>query len=378
MKTMHSFSSEEIEFSRKSNFNRKKISILISIGALFLPIFIYLLYFFEIIQKNYLVIASILSLTISFFSFLYSYLIYEPFDPEYFRIPSDDISSIRALIFKLERALINIDTIEAESVNSDQKEILKKQIIKTFDSLSYNWLLRDLEIENPKELMVFNQWFLVVRNNIKQILSFLHQKIELIQTENNTAVQEGQKNRENTSLIGNRVNSRISSEINALSKRANAYIFIGSVIAISGGVYLYFASQDAIDVLKKANFKTTEISDFAYNELPLFLLRLSVALFVEFFAYYFLRLHKDAMENIKFYQNELTNIDMKTIALNAAYAASGDGNNLGIVIKDLSSTERNFILEGKQTTIEIEKQKSNKALFVETLDKATSLFKKKD
>lgn len=46
-----------------------------------------------------------------------------------------------------------------------------------------------------------------------------------------------------------------------------------------------------------------------------FLPRLTLVVFIEIFAYFFLRLYKSSLTEIKYFQNEMTNIEAKFIAL---------------------------------------------------------------
>ncbi len=96
-------------------------------------------------------------------------------------------------------------------------------------------------------------------------------------------------------------------------------------------------------------------NDIAVNEIILSLIpRVTFVIFIEVFAYFFLRLYKQGLTEIKYFQNELTNVESKITALEVAYIKN-DTNAISNVIDALSKTERNFILNKDQTTIEIEK-----------------------
>ncbi|MNG20679.1 hypothetical protein D3C84_1049540 [compost metagenome] len=84
--------------------------------------------------------------------------------------------------------------------------------------------------------------------------------------------------------------------------------------------------------------------------------RVMLVIFIEMFAYFFLRLYKQGLSEIKYFQNELTNVESKIIALEVCYLNS-DSHAMATVIDALSKTERNFVLEKDQTTIEIEKSR---------------------
>ncbi len=138
---------------------------------------------------------------------------------------------------------------------------------------------------------------------------------------------------------------RLENEIERLNRRGGANLGIGSTIAISGivvlAVFLYDSQYDG--------FKGVS---FIIHLLPKF----SFVLIVELFAYFFLRLYKNGFEEIKYFQNEITNIEMKTMALKYALEYKNED-----MIKELSlnlmQTERNFVLEKGQTTVSLEKDK---------------------
>jgi len=101
--------------------------------------------------------------------------------------------------------------------------------------------------------------------------------------------------------------------------------------------------------------------------------RLSVIVFAELFAYFFLRLYKSGLADIKYYQNELTNVELKISALKVALAAK-DNELLKIVIGELAKVERNFILKKNETTVEIEKVKTENLNTKDWLEHLTTLL----
>lgn len=85
--------------------------------------------------------------------------------------------------------------------------------------------------------------------------------------------------------------------------------------------------------------------------------RLSLVVLIEIFAYFFLRLYKIGLNDIKYYQNELTNIESKLIAIEVAYITKNE-ESIKEALTVLVQTERNFILKKGETTVELEKAKS--------------------
>jgi hypothetical protein len=87
-----------------------------------------------------------------------------------------------------------------------------------------------------------------------------------------------------------------------------------------------------------------------------FLPRLSLVVLIELFAYFFLSLYKTTLGEIKYFQNELTNVEAKQIALHTAIDQADKGM-VTASVNALSATERNHILNKDQTTVDLEKAK---------------------
>ena len=98
--------------------------------------------------------------------------------------------------------------------------------------------------------------------------------------------------------------------------------------------------------------------------------------FIELFAYFFLRLYKSGLIDIKFYQNELTNIDMKSASLLSALVTE-DKEIIKLVSTELSRTERNFVLKKDESTVDLEKAKIEGKGIREVLEQLTSIIKQK-
>lgn len=137
---------------------------------------------------------------------------------------------------------------------------------------------------------------------------------------------------------------RLQLEIDRLNRRGGVNLAIGSAIALIGILSLaYFLYSSP---------STTGGLDFFIHHLP----KLSFVIVVELFAYFFLRLYKNGFDEIKYFQNEITNIEMKVMSLKYAQDFKSEDMIKELVIH-LMKTERNFILEKGQSTVSIEKDK---------------------
>ncbi len=97
--------------------------------------------------------------------------------------------------------------------------------------------------------------------------------------------------------------------------------------------------------------------DFNKEDLIKLFPTFSLVLFIELFAYFFLRLYREGLSEMKYYQNELTNIESKLIAVEIALIKE-DNESLKLTLDILSQTERNFILKKGETTAGLEHSKS--------------------
>ena len=148
---------------------------------------------------------------------------------------------------------------------------------------------------------------------------------------------------------------RLADEVDALGRRSNLNLVIGIMTAFAGlGVMAYVVFSNANTGSDK------EWIAMASHYIP----RTSLVIFVEVFAYFFLRLYKVNLGEIKFFQNELTNLELKYAALRTALIID-DQSLRSKVICELAKTERNFVLKKGESTVEIEARKTDKDYVVE-------------
>lgn len=147
---------------------------------------------------------------------------------------------------------------------------------------------------------------------------------------------------------------RLRLEIRRLSLRANTNLAIGSVTTLVAVIVLYITI-----VSNHINFNDS-VSMISY-----FIPRISLVIFIEVFAFFFLKLYKSNLDNVRYYHNEMTNIETRIIALKSSII-NADKSTINEVIKELSKTERNFVIKKGETTIELErlrrKKNENKSL----------------
>jgi hypothetical protein len=160
------------------------------------------------------------------------------------------------------------------------------------------------------------------------------------------------------------VRARLTKEIDALGRRGNLNLVIGVVTTIAAVTVL------ATTVLS-GNHQLTENELMAY-----YFPRLTLSVFIEIFSFFFLRLYKAGLGEIKYFQNELTNAEFKFIAAEKA-VMSGKEDSISQVINELVSTERNFKLGKGESTVDLEKYKSDQASNQKIMESLAGLISNK-
>lgn len=160
------------------------------------------------------------------------------------------------------------------------------------------------------------------------------------------------------------VRLRLSKEIESLGRRGNLNLVIGVVTTIAAVTVL------ASTVLS-GNHQLTQNELMAY-----YMPRLTLSIFIELFSFFFLKLYKAGLNEIKYFQNELTNAELKFIAAEKAVMSDKE-DSISSVIKELAATERNFKLSKGESTVELEKFKTDQASNQKIIDALAGLISNK-
>ncbi|WP_323940827.1 hypothetical protein [Aeromonas hydrophila] len=174
------------------------------------------------------------------------------------------------------------------------------------------------------------------------------------------------------------ISLRLEREIRDLRLRSNINLMIGMIITLSGLLLLWslVGTVDSSELLKALASEGDESnSQFIKNLILPLIPRIMLVFFVEIFAYFFLRLYKNCLNEIKYFQNELTNVESRIVALELAHS-SKNNEAISSVIASLVATERNFILQRGETTVELEKAKSESDMMRKIISAIPNLFKK--
>lgn len=190
------------------------------------------------------------------------------------------------------------------------------------------------------------------------------QFLKIIETKfGNQIIEEQKINRINRDFES--INQRIGFEISRLSKSANINLVFGSLSTLFAIGFLGY------EVLYNP-VKFTEIIPLLSHYIP----RISIVIFVEVFAFFFLKIYKTNLFDIKYFHNEKTNIDLKLIAIKSAISSKNE-TIIQLAIEELAKTERNFILKKGESTIEIEKEKMDNRYSKNIIDALKDIIKSK-
>ncbi len=136
-------------------------------------------------------------------------------------------------------------------------------------------------------------------------------------------------------------------ELEHLRARLNTNLLIAFVIASLTGFTAFMTILDIAELFSISK----PVQFFSY-----FFPRFSFLFLLSFLTYFFLNLYKSGLSDIKYYQNEITNLEARYLSLQMARTL-GSQETLNMVLENIVKTERNFILKKGQTTVELEKEK---------------------
>jgi hypothetical protein len=245
--------------------------------------------------------------------------------------------NINDVLMREELSFLRKELMDREKFNNqnqrlyEEVEILKKSVLKRG---------RDSELLSDQEK------YEIISNLKKDILknaseSFLHEIEEKYS-------KEIRKDKYISDLREQckQVRDRLTQEIESLGRRGNLNLVIGVLTTIA-----------AVTIL------TTTVLSGNYilnaNELIAYYApRLTLSIFIEIFSFFFLRLYKAGLNEIKYFQNELTNAEIKFIAAEKAVMSNNE-SSISEVISELVTTERNFKLAKGESTVDLEKYRSD-------------------
>lgn len=158
---------------------------------------------------------------------------------------------------------------------------------------------------------------------------------------------------------------RIKQEIASLNKRANINLIIGGIIAVFGIGTLVAFLLTAQEVKQGDGIALLIVHWVA---------RLSLVSLVELFAFFFLKIYKTELLSIQYYQDELTSIESRKIALLFSIIHNNQ-DDISKSIECLVNIDRNFKMDVGQTTVDLEKLKTENSFIRSQMDNMLDIFK---
>lgn len=245
-----------------------------------------------------------------------------------------------------------------------------KEKKKPFDRY-YHEILNIKESRKQEELLreTINK---ILKNNpdLTSLEKTIYQKVEKdFESSILKKVEEKFKDDSETKLL----TETILAELNPLIYNTEKYIdriqrnsIVNLVIGIVGTIVAI--SILAFSILNDKTY--TDFETFSMHLLP----RITFVIFIQLFAFFFLRLYKNNLEDGKYFQNELTNLSAKCAALKIAILTKNNEKQSEILTQ-LSLVERNFKIQKEETLLNIEKAKIEKEYDLELLNAFKDYFK---
>ncbi|MFI4893122.1 MAG: hypothetical protein ACIAQ0_06755 [Phycisphaerales bacterium JB058] len=123
--------------------------------------------------------------------------------------------------------------------------------------------------------------------------------------------------------------TRLEIEIENQNKRGTLNLTIGTVFTLIALAILFWISI------------TLDVSDSSTSEiLQSILPRISLAFFIQVFALFFLRMYRNNLNEIKYFQNEMTSVELQHTALTVS-SQKNMQSSLADVIERLANSDRN-------------------------------------
>lgn len=252
-------------------------------------------------------------------------------------------------IFNLKIEKSYYDDIDQQVSNKEiirDIEDLRRQVSSFNESINIQTVLSEEDIKEAKNK--------VVESIVSNINSEASKEIRY------KAHQEAIDSLESRSL------ARLSNLSVVLGSRANLTLMMGVIFCSLGliATYASFFISPPDPNLTVGNQWIEIIKSYA----P----RFAMVIIIEVIGFFFLKLYKSTLSEIRYTHNEITNVEMRLIALHSASSLESDHSEM--LLQALISTERNSVIDKNQTTVEIEQNRANADADRSILEAAVSLL----
>jgi hypothetical protein len=149
-------------------------------------------------------------------------------------------------------------------------------------------------------------------------------------------------------------------------RNANINLVLGLACAL-GGIWVMWQT------LVTLPFEPTAAATWSIGDLYKFLARLGLVLIIESVAFFFLKLYREDRSMIRYFRNEITNLELKTLALKSSITFAKP-ETLAKVLQMLAATERNFLLKKGERAMADLPYENSEILLEKLLDKNPGLL----
>ncbi|OUI98844.1 hypothetical protein [Acetobacter sp. DsW_54] len=307
-----------------------------AIGLIVIFTLIEILYHPEKGHVDHVLLYDIIIASVSTVAFLFPYKVFFNIIIIYFRNHFNTKNA--TLELKTIETLNEIDKIKKEIKNirksEDINEINRKiqEITSRCDLLKYENRKRD--IENKLEIELKYE----IKKNTYKIVEEKFRK----QLEGKTKISII---KENKSLIID----GIFKTIKFMQATAMRNILIGLFFSIFGLIFII------VSISNPDIFAINYVTSHDNLNIVRYIQRSSIVLCSEIIAFFFFKGYRSSLNEIKYFQNEITNVTIMFSALEVA-VFSNDLNLINSICEKISNVERNFILKKGETTISLKGQ----------------------
>lgn len=146
--------------------------------------------------------------------------------------------------------------------------------------------------------------------------------------------------------------ARLREELRAQGQRANLNLTVGLFAAVSAIGFLVWLAIITADFLIPNASNTAQPSFSTTIYWGSFASKIAVSISANIFAFFFLSTYRRNLNEIRYFQNELTNLESQFFSLFFAKEQGFEDAQKKILMA-LSATERNFVLRKGETTTDI-------------------------
>lgn len=148
---------------------------------------------------------------------------------------------------------------------------------------------------------------------------------------------------------------RLEEEVRAQGQRANANLGLGMVSAAIGLGFLgwlAYATASGGAAVSATRLGTASLPLVEMLYWGSFLAKVTLSITTNVIAFFFLSTYRRNLSEVRYFQNELTNVQLQVAALLNA-ATHGFNDTQQKILMTLAATERNFVLKKGETTADL-------------------------